>query len=446
MNAATEFDAEAIRGEEFKSAKAFSVAKKKILDVLVDSIAHFEFGGEGNPQIEIARDLELKDYTQKLLTSSFRKAHASENLEELHRLHGIALELAGDPVYNYAYPEEVLSYEEVIAEMGLQKQFLTSLKELRGSMTRESHDRIMLARNLAREVDETTPTTKRSSFLKAKTLIGCNILENNLSAALHNQENLVKGLRIGSLKSTPIEMLSEHSILVTIHLAVGNTNLARQHAIRMGALPTRNPREERHMNTFFINNTFSLAEKTLNMDILEQGLERFQASSEYLSTTLQAVQLRVAAVVTYYNGEFKKALRLLTKLESINSSAWESFSWLIRLVELNALIELNDWEQFDYSLTRAKRAIDEDDGPYPKAILQFLEKAGKHYPHQPSDIELLNSLAQFDQLEEDSKSMKQMQVFDFRVFLKSKLNQMPMLEVVKSDESARWRLVSGMMD
>lgn len=445
MNAADVFDAAAIRGEEFKGAKAFSVAKKKILDVLVDSIAHFEYGGQGNPQIEIARDLELVDYATKLLNSSFQHAHEAENLEELHRLHTIALDLKTDPVYNYEPPQDVLSYEEVISEMYLHNQLLLGLDNMRKGIKRESLDRIMLARNLAAEFKEMEPVTRRGGFLKSKALVASNILENDLSSALHLQEGLVRGVREGNLCSSTVELLTEHSVLVTLHLAVGNTMDARQHALRMGALRTDNPREDRFLNTHFIHNTFSLAEKTLNMDILEQGLERFKDHSHLLAPAVQAIHLRLAAVVTFYNAAFKKSLRLLKKLEGMKSKEWDSFKWFVRLVELTALLEMDDLDQFDYSLGRAKRAVDEEDGEYPMAVLQFLEKYGKRMPNQFSELDYHACLDKLDQLAENPIANKQMLFFDFRVWLKSKLNQMPMLEVVQLDESARWRLVSGMM-
>lgn len=446
MNAAEHYDAEAIRGDEFRDTKAFSVAKKKILDALVDSIAHFEYGGIGNPQVQIAMDLEMVDYAKKLLNSSFQQANQAEDLERLHRLHGLVLELSIDPLYNYEEPGDVLSYAEVVAEISLRNRLMEHLGALRNGVRSGPMDRALLARNVADDIADRVPATRRNSFLKLKVQVATNILENTFVNALDLQEKLVSGMRNGLFQANSVEKLTEHAVLVTLNLANGDTHTARQQALRMGAISTTNPREERFLNTHFINSTFSLAEKTLNLDILEQGLERFRTCSDYLSPTAQAIHLRLAVAVTFYNSAFKQSLRLLKQLEGLNSKEWDAFKWFVRLIELTIALDTGDMDRFDYALSRAKRAVVEEDGPYPMAVLRFLDKAGRHFSGQLSELDCRTCLAELDAIAEDPNADKQMSFFDFRVWLNSKLAQTSMLEIVNNDESKQWKLVSGIIN
>jgi len=442
LNAANEYDGEEIRGEKFKSAKAFSTAKRKIMDILVASIAHFEYNNQ-RTHIEIACDLEMRDYATKLLEKSILSAEKEENLEALHRLYQIARDLEYDPAYQFTLPKVDLSESVLVEEIATSHQLQQQLRRLRLAFRQGARDRQFTSRSVEDQIRESQPQTKRVAFLRQKTLAACAALREDIELSIQLHQNIIQGVQNGSLRANPRELMGEHAVLVLSLLGIDEYEQAHKQILKMGLVKPESPRDRRLFDTHFLLTSMELAEHTYNLPLLEMGLERLDKWKDLIRPAIHVNRRLIAAKVFFVHGQYSQCLRQLRKVEQLNFSLWKQYAWLVRALELVVIWEQKDMDRFDYALQRSRRWSIENKLAYPKRFTKLLGDLGNAVSSQETQVLLSQSLEDIQQLNfTDSEAKVQIDTFDFRIWVKSKLLAKSMSDLVELDKSKQRELTS----
>ena len=133
--------------------------------------------------------------------------------------------------------------------------------------------------------------------------------------------------------------------------------------------------------------------------------------------------------------EYAKAQKTLTKIIFIG----KSYSYLplyrtIRLVNLLVLYELKDYDLIKYETRSIKRELNTDDKEYKieRFILSFVNKQGMPVSGMKRDTLWIKISKEFEAFQHDVFEQQILRIFDFSVWVESKVRKVSMPEIMKS--------------
>ena len=131
-------------------------------------------------------------------------------------------------------------------------------------------------------------------------------------------------------------------------------------------------------------------------------------------------------------GEYKKCLRTVGQIRSLQSEYWSDLSWNISLVRLVANWELGNSDVLDSLFLNLKRTSQKTELLFPKAFCDWFEKqvyrTNTDWRIALDEYEML-----FNTLLADPKEKLVAEVFDMRRWLKAKALKKPLSEVYFAD-------------
>lgn len=427
FNEANEYKEEEIRGKEFKTPKAWSTAKRKIVDILVASIAQFEYNNQVS-SVEIARDLDLQDYTIKELKRQMAEAQKEEDLERLHKLYQLSYELQADPAYRRNIPKVDFSEELLIQEINLRYRLNQRIREIKQGFQSAYSDRGALAQDIFTKVESEAAQTKRNQFLIDKARAGCVSLESNIQGAIRQYQNMVSQLEQGEIyRASSVEKIGVYASLILYLVTEQRFAEAQRYSMKMSMLAPSSNQERRVFDVFFITCTIGIAGDSYNLHMLELALDRLRKLESNLSMSMLLDIYQIAAKVYFIHGQPAAALRYLRKVEQYPASKWARASWLVRSLELAATYELNDWDRFEYVLERATRWAAGEKNSYPKLLIKTVKTAALTFSNDIPTYQLDKCMQLMDKMAQESPEVKNLnKIFDFRTWVRSKLLDTPM--------------------
>ncbi len=418
---------------QLKSPQRFFTAKRNLGVKIIQSLVHSSATkDQGIEFILIAIERNVISLAKKSLIEKAKVAASQTDTQLLQYLHHLRTSLQDSYGIKICFPDSIPTIYEIDERIDQIREAKDVLDEIIGESKKFRDREPLLLMTFSKRLQIIQLSTGLGGYYLKKSEMLIGFLDKGANVACGLMERLVEYLEENDFPFREGYFLQELSRWINLASHCGHYDTARWAIMKMAALKLKSSALEERRQKLLGLNYLLIAISQGNIDFANIGYEMLHSHRSSFEEYEVVLLTLGYAITKFVFAEYSECLYALRKIESLNKAIWGEIEFILQLLKILSYWEKEEYDTIEIMLPTLSR-LAKSSADCMSGVLYNLIRDIYSKPERSFQSNWNSNEADIDACHAKAGKGGHLEIFDLRLWAKSKIEGVPLHEIYYQD-------------